>query len=58
MAFLIFYYIFSVLFMIGYVDFNDISGTNAGFVILALLALLIFAPILFPINLGYAIHKI
>jgi len=41
--------------MIGYVDFKDIRGIDS---ILVILAILILAPILFPINLGYAINKI
>lgn len=56
MELLIFYYIFSVLFMIGYADFGDIDGV--GLTILGILALLIFAPICFPINLGIAVYEI
>ena len=56
MEFLIFYYFFSVLYMIGYVDFGDIDGV--GLTVLEILALLIFAPLVFPINLGCAIHEI
>lgn len=56
MELLIFYYIFSVLFMIGYADFGDIDGV--GLTILAILALLIFAPIFFPMNLGTTVRKI
>lgn len=56
MELLIFYYVFSVFFMIGYVDFKDIDGV--GLSILAIVALLILAPIFFPINLGTAVHDI
>ncbi len=56
MELLIFYYVFSLLFMIGYVDFGDLDSD--GMIILVILALLIFSPILFPMNLGCAIHKI
>jgi len=54
--FLIFYYFFSLFFMIGYVDFRDLNGI--GDYILGIVALLILAPIFSPINLGYAIRKI
>ena len=56
LEFLIFYYYFSVLFMIGYVEFDDIDGIWVG--ILAVIALLIFAPIMMPLNLGDAVSKI
>ena len=56
MELLIFYYVFSVLFMIGYADFGELD--SVGITVLAILALLIFAPILFPMNLGCAIHEI
>ena len=46
----------SVLFMIGYADFGELD--SVGITVLAILALLIFAPILFPMNLGCAIHEI
>lgn len=56
MELLIFYYIFSVLFMVGYADFDDISGI--GDAIFIILAIIISAPILLPINIGYAIHEL
>lgn len=56
LGFLIFYYWFSVLFMIGYVDVNEFNGIWLR--ISAVIFTLIFAPIIMPINLGYAIHKI
>lgn len=57
MELLIFYYVFSVLFEIGYADFFR-ELDSVGLTVLAILALLIFAPISFPINLGIAIHEI
>lgn len=42
--------------MIGYVDFNEFNGI--WFRIAAVIFSLIFAPIIMPLNLGYAIHKI
>lgn len=56
LVFLIFYYCFSVLFMIGYFDFDGLN--NIWFGIAVVICILIFAPIIMPINLGYAIHKI
>lgn len=55
-GFLIFYYCFSVLFLIGYFDFDGLDGIWVG--IAAVICMLIFAPIIMPINLGYAIYKI
>ena len=55
-GFLIFYYCFSVLFMIGYVEFDDIDGIWVG--ILAVIAMLVFAPIVMPLNLGDAACRI
>lgn len=55
-GFLIFYYCFSVLFMLGYVEFDEIDGVLVG--ILAVVCLLIFAPIVMPLNLGDAVGKI
>ena len=51
---LMFYYIFSVLFMIGYVNTED---DKVWVKIVIHLLLLIIAPIMFPINIGYYIHK-
>lgn len=56
LGFLIFYYCFSVLFMIGYVEFDDIDGIWIG--ILAVIAMLVFAPIVMPLNLGDAVCRI
>lgn len=56
LVFLIFYYCFSVLFMIGYVDFDDIDGIWVG--ILAVIAMFILAPIVMPVNIGNAVCDI
>lgn len=56
LGFLIFYYCFSVLFMIGYVELNELDGVWFG--IAAVICMLIFAPIVMPVNLGDAICKI
>lgn len=50
----IFYYIFSVLFMIGYVD-N--TGKPISFKIVLYIGLFILSPIMFPINIGYYIRE-
>ena len=50
----IFYYIFSVLFMIGYVD--D-AGEPIWIKIVLYILLFIISPIMFPINIGYYIHE-
>ena len=50
----VFYYIFSVLFMIGYVNNIDESIL---FKIVFYVGLLIIAPIMFPINIGYYVYK-
>lgn len=49
------YYVFSFLFMIGYVDTN---GMKWWIIVLHCLLMLIIAPIVFPINVGYHFHKI
>lgn len=56
LGFLIFYYCFSVLFMIGYVDFGGLN--NIWFGIAAVICMLIFAPIIMPVNLGVTVYKI
>lgn len=56
MELLIFYYVFSVFFMIGYADFKELDGV--GLYILGIVAVLILAPIFFPISLGTAVHDI
>ena len=54
MEILLFYYIFSVLFMVGYVNTN---GMKAWQIVVTSLLMLILAPIFFPINLGYYICR-
>ena len=54
MEMLLFYYAFSVLFMVGYADFN---GMKAWEIVGTCLLILIIAPIVFPINVGYYFHK-
>jgi hypothetical protein len=56
LGFLVFYYCFSVLFMIGNIDFDYINGLWDG--ISAVIAILILAPIAMPVTLGYAVCKI
>ena len=50
----LFYYIFSVLFIIGYVD---CTGEPIWFKIVIYIGAFILSPILLPINIGYYIHK-
>lgn len=56
LGFLIFYYCFSMLFMIGYVEFDELDGILLS--IAAVICLLICAPIIFPFNLGDAVGRI
>lgn len=51
---LIFYYIFSVLFMIGYID---VGRESIWLKIVIYIGLLIMSPIMFPINIGYYVSK-
>ena len=53
--FCIFYFIFSELFMLGYADFDLLNGALE--VVLAVILLIISAPIMFPFNLGVYIYK-
>ena len=55
-GFLIFYYCFSVFFMIGHVEFDEIDGVLFG--IVAVICMLILAPIVMPFNLGDAVSRI
>lgn len=48
------YYIFSVLFMIGYIDSRGITVSHKLFVYFIGL---IIAPIMFPINIGYCVRE-
>lgn len=54
MEILLFYYIFSVLFMIGYVDTKSM---NKWMIIGAFFINLIIAPIVVPINIGYYVYQ-
>lgn len=53
--FCIFYYVFSVLFMCGYLSETD--ETNLWVIICGILIMLIIAPIIFPINFGKTISN-
>lgn len=53
--FCIFYLIFSEFFMFGYADFSILNGFWE--VILAIILTIVFAPIMFPYNLGAYIYK-
>ena len=50
----VFYYVFSVLFMIGYVNTRDETIFSKLFIYFIVL---IIAPIMFPINIGYYVCK-
>lgn len=54
---LIFYYIFSVLFMMGYVDDINTKDKTIYFKMLIYFLVLTTAPIMFPFNIGYYIYK-
>ena len=54
MEILLFYYIFSVLFMVGYVN---TKGMKTWMIIVAFFINLIIAPIVVPINIGYYVYQ-
>ena len=54
-AFFIFYLIFSEFFMLGYADFSQLNRFWQ--IILAIILLIVVAPIMFPYNLGAYIYK-
>lgn len=54
MEIIILYYIFSVLFMVGYINLDSM---NTWLIIGTYLLMLIIAPILFPIIVGYYFNK-
>ena len=56
-AFLIFYYLFSLFFMIGYVYYDVLSGMKYWEIFLALLIMVISCWVLMPINLGSMTYK-
>lgn len=51
----VFYYIFSIFFMAGYMSDND--ELNPWIIVGGIVLALIFAPFLLPFNLGIYIHK-
>ena len=51
----VFYYIFRIFFMAGYMSDND--ELNPWIILGGFVLVLIAAPILFPFNLGAYIHK-
>ena len=51
----IFYYVFSLFFMIGYV--LDSSEHNHWLIIAGIICIIILAPILLPLNLGTFISR-
>ena len=51
---LIAYYIFSVLFMIGYVN---IKGETIYYKLCIYFLVLIVAPVMLPFNIGYYVYK-
>lgn len=53
--FCIFYLAFSEFFMLGYADFSLLNRLWE--VILAIILAIVFAPIMFPYNLGAYIYK-
>lgn len=53
--FCIFYWIFSEFFMLGYADFDQLNTFWE--VVLGIILAIIFAPIMFPYNLGAYIYK-
>lgn len=53
--FCIFYLIFSEFFMLGYADFSLLNGFWE--TVIAIILLIILAPIMFPHNLGAYIYK-
>jgi len=52
---LIFYYCFSLLFMIGYTNMDELNKWYEK--IMAILLIIISAPIMLPVNIGYYIAK-
>ena len=55
--FLLLYYAFSVLFMVGFILADDDVRDHPWETVMALLSVFIIAPILFPINLGSIIKR-
>lgn len=55
--FLLFYIIFSELFMLGYDDFEELADMDWWVAMICIILAVIFAPILFPINFGVHIGE-
>lgn len=55
--FLLFYIIFSELFMLGYVDFEELATMDWWVAMIAIILAVILAPILFPINFGKSVSE-
>lgn len=53
--FLIFYYIFSVFFMVGYCNFDVLESWKE--IMWGIFVLIIIAPIALPVNLGVYIYN-
>lgn len=51
----VFYYLFSVFFMAGYISNTDES--NPWVILVGIVLVLIFAPILFPFELGLFVSR-
>ena len=51
----IFYYLFSLFFMIGHVLNAD--EDNLWIIVAGIICMIVLAPILFPLNLGYFISR-
>lgn len=51
----IFYYVFSLFFMIGYVLNAD--EDNLWIIVAGIICMIVLAPILLPLNLGYFISR-
>ena len=51
----IFYYVFSLFFMVGYV--LDSNEHNPWLIIAGIICLIVLAPILLPLNLGTFVSK-
>ena len=54
--FLLFYIIFSELFMFGYVDFEELAAMDWWVAMISVILAVILAPILFPINFGTSVR--
>ena len=54
--FLLFYIIFSELFMFGYADFEELAVMDWWVAMISVILAVILAPILFPINFGTSVR--